>query len=79
METAGVAIDFAILQEHRGFGPALKHQRMVTKDLKDRGINFIYAYPNKQAEPVFKRVRYKTVLLVLLNGSYHLIQIQLQT
>lgn len=58
---AGVAIDFAILKEHRGFGPALKLQRSVTSGFGDRGLEFIYAFPNKQAESVFKRVRYRTI------------------
>ncbi|MBI4847302.1 MAG: GNAT family N-acetyltransferase [Nitrospirae bacterium] len=59
--SAGVAIDFAILKEHRGFGPALKLQRQVTTGNNERGLDFIYAFPNKQAESVFQRVRYKSI------------------
>jgi hypothetical protein len=58
---AGVAIDFAILKENRGFGPALKLQREVTTGLTDLGLEFIYAFPNKNAVAVFKRVRYKEI------------------
>ncbi len=59
--SAGVAIDFAIHKEHRGFGPALKLQRAVTSSCKDKGLSFIYGFPNKNAESIFQRVRYKVV------------------
>jgi len=59
--SAGVAIDFAVLKEHRGFGPALKLQRQVTTCLKEGGLDFIYAYPNQQAWSVIKRAGYKSI------------------
>jgi pimeloyl-ACP methyl ester carboxylesterase len=58
---AGVALDFAVLEPHRGFGPALKLQRAVTGKCAEENLAFLYGYPNEQAESVFKMVGYKTV------------------
>ena len=75
--SAGVAIDFTIDKEYRGFGPALKLQRAVIADLKCKGIEFIYGFPNKQAESVFKRVKYKVIgkmarLVKVIRSDYKL-------
>ena len=58
---AGVAMDFAVQQAHRGLGPAMKLQRAVTSSLQDKEIDFIYAFPSDQASSVFRFVGYETV------------------
>lgn len=53
----GIASDFAVDREHRGFGPALQLQRALLAQLGDE-TDFIFGIPNRAAEPLFHRLGY---------------------
>ncbi|WNO08519.1 hypothetical protein [Teredinibacter sp. KSP-S5-2] len=52
--------DMYVAKAHRTLGPALKLLRHVT-DQACQDTDIIYSFPNKNAEPVFKRIGYKKV------------------
>lgn len=59
MLLAGIAGDLVVDKEHRSLGPAIMLQKAVTSAILDGTFNFIYGFPNKASEPVFKRVGYQ--------------------
>jgi len=54
----GIAGDFAVNQEHRGFNVALKLQRAVTASTNQNNFKFLYGFSNSKAEPIQLRVGY---------------------
>lgn len=52
--------DMFVAKAHRTLGPALKLLRHVTEKACENA-DIIYSFPNKNAEPVFKRIGYKKV------------------
>ena len=50
-----IARDFLVDEKHRILGPALALMRELTSAVEEKGVDFIYAYPNAKAEPVMKR------------------------
>ena len=58
---AGIFGNFAVDENHRGFGPALKLQREVVSKVNDFGYIFNYAAPNKFGAPIHSRVGYKEI------------------
>jgi GNAT superfamily N-acetyltransferase len=50
--------DFAVDDGHRGFGPSVALQRAVVSALEQNGLRCAYGYPNKDSEPITKRVGY---------------------
>ncbi|RJQ23901.1 hypothetical protein C4565_10495 [Candidatus Parcubacteria bacterium] len=55
---AGINCDFFIDKNHRTLGPALKLLHAVTDDYQQHGLDFLLAFPNEKAGPVFKRCGY---------------------
>jgi hypothetical protein len=55
---AGIQGDFFIQKDHRSFGPALMLIRAIVKSLENSDIDFLYAFPNRQAKPIFRRAGY---------------------
>lgn len=53
----GLLSDLAIDKDHRILGPALQLQKHVMNEMQD-SIDFLYAFPNKGASDVLKRVGY---------------------
>ncbi len=60
-DSAGMLCDFAIDERYRTAGPALAVQRRVAKECAAAGVPFLFGYPNENAAPIFKRLRYKFV------------------
>jgi hypothetical protein len=58
--TVGLASDFAVDKEHRSLMPALMLQKAVAASASD-AMPVIYGTPNKNAQPVFRRIGYKEV------------------
>ncbi|HLG22805.1 MAG TPA: GNAT family N-acetyltransferase, partial [Candidatus Manganitrophaceae bacterium] len=58
---AGIAGDFGVDQEHRGFGPALSLQRAAVSACKETGFEVLYGIPTGQSEPALLRAGYKIV------------------
>jgi len=58
---SGILGDFAVDENHRGYGPALKLQREVLSKVNDFGYIFNYAAPNKFGAPILLRVGYKEI------------------
>lgn len=58
---AGIQGDFFIHKDHRSFGPALMLIRTVIKYFKNSDIDFLYAFPNRKAEPIFRRAGYESL------------------
>jgi hypothetical protein len=56
----GIAIDFAVDEGHRTLQPAMYLGRAIVKAIGS-GVDFIYALPNSNARPVFKRLGYTEV------------------
>ena len=56
---AVVARDFFVDPGHRVLGPALTLMRKLASTVKEDETDFVYAYPNKQAEQVMKRVGFQ--------------------
>lgn len=61
--TGAILADLAIEKKHRTLGPALLLQKTILQDAVKKA-DFFYAFPNKGAEAVLKRVGYKK------NNSY---------
>ena len=51
-----IARDFFVDDKHRVLGPALALMRGLISAMEEDEVDFIYAYPNKGAEQVMKRV-----------------------
>ncbi len=58
---AGQAIDLNVDRGQRTMGLALDLQRSVVESLSERGLDFVYAIPGKQAAPIQRRVGYQEV------------------
>lgn len=58
---AGVLADFVTSKAHRVAGPAVMVQRAIANGHRERGIDFLFGYPNKGAAPIFPRLRFKTI------------------
>jgi len=58
---AGVLADFVTSKAHRVAGPAVMVQRAIANAHRERGLDFLFGYPNKGAAPIFPRLRFKTV------------------
>jgi hypothetical protein len=56
---AAVAGDFAVDDGHRGLGPAIPLQRAAVAALGEYGLACAFGYPNKDSEPITRRVGYK--------------------
>jgi hypothetical protein len=54
----GIAGDFAVNQEHRGFNLALMLQRAVAAGVAENGLGLTYGISNEKSEPVQRRVGY---------------------
>lgn len=52
---AGIVGDFLIHEAHRTAGPAVMLMRGVRAAVSDSGIDLLYGFPNKRAEPIMKR------------------------
>lgn len=57
----GIMSDFAVSSAHRAAGPAIAIQRFLAEASRDAGADFLATYPNRPAEPIFKRVGYQSV------------------
>jgi len=55
----GIAADFMIKKEHRVFGPALPIQQTIRDNWSASKLTFMFAFPNKASEGVFKRAGYQ--------------------
>ncbi|MFA5118296.1 MAG: GNAT family N-acetyltransferase [Candidatus Omnitrophota bacterium] len=66
----GVAADFAVNKEHRVFGPALRMQQTILSSYGKKGIDFLFAFPNKSSAGIFKRIGF-----VKLGNECNLIRI----
>jgi hypothetical protein len=60
-QLAGLAGDFLIHPAHRVLGPAIALQRRVSADATAQWVRFLYGFPNRHAEPTFRRVGYETL------------------
>jgi predicted N-acetyltransferase YhbS len=58
---AGILSDFAVKAAHRSAGPAVTLQRALVERSRSEGMDFLITYPNRAAEPIFKRVGYKEI------------------
>ena len=58
---AGIAGDLHVLEGHRQAGPALQLERAAAHGAWERGLEFMYGFPNELAEPVMKRIGYRRV------------------
>jgi hypothetical protein len=54
----GIQGDFLIHRKHRSLGPALMLLKATVESLENSDYDFLLAFPNKKAEPVFKRAGY---------------------
>lgn len=59
--TAGIAGDFSVIKEHRGFGPALSLQREAVSNYISEGFRILYSLPNKDSGGILKRVGYSDI------------------
>jgi hypothetical protein len=57
--TAGINGDFFIQREHRSFGPALMLIRAILEHLEKSDTDFLLTFPNRKAEPIFRRAGYR--------------------
>ena len=57
----GIAGDLQVQEGHRQAGPALQLERAAVQGAWERGIEFMYGFPNAMAEPVMKRIGYRRV------------------
>jgi len=58
---AGIAGDFVVDKEHRGFGPSLALQHTVVSHSQEARFDFLYGISGKQAELVHRRAGYHIV------------------
>lgn len=58
---AGIAGDFSVIKEFRGFGPALSLQRETASNYVNEGFDILYGLPNKQSEGIVKRAGYSAI------------------
>jgi hypothetical protein len=58
---AGIQGDFFIHSEHRSFGPALMLIRAILNSLVESNYDFLFGFPNKKADPIFKRAGYRNL------------------
>lgn len=56
--TAGIQGDFLIHPDHRSFGPALMLIKAIVNSLEDSEYDFLYGFPNRKAELIFRRAGY---------------------
>jgi predicted N-acetyltransferase YhbS len=61
LHRAGILSDFIVSPSHRSAGPAVTLQRALVERSRAEGVSFLMTYPNKAAEPIFKRIGYKPV------------------
>lgn len=59
--TGGIAGDFSVNKEVRGFGPALSLQRETLSNYLKDGFDILYGLPNKRSEGVLKRSGYSVI------------------
>ena len=59
--TAVVAIDFAIDEEYRVFGPALQLQRSLAEFAWKQDVDLLMGFPNLAAQGILKRVGYRSI------------------
>jgi hypothetical protein len=57
----GVLADFVVDNAHRAAGAAITIQRALVESSRAAGMDLLAAYPNRTAEPIFKRIGYKPV------------------
>lgn len=57
----GILSDFVVSPAHRAAGPAIAIQRSLAEAIRRAGVDFLATYPNKSAEPIFRRIGYKLV------------------
>lgn len=55
--SGGIAGDFSIEPDHRGFGPALQLERALL-DASAESLSFVYGTPNEASQQIIKRVGY---------------------
>lgn len=73
---AGIAGDLFVSREHRTAGPATLLLRQAVSAVDDGELDLVYAVPNHAAEPLFRRLGYRSVsrrvrwLMVLDSRSY---------
>lgn len=60
-EETGLLCDFAVDRRYRTAGPALAVQRRIAEECSSAGVPFLFGYPNVDAAPIFKRLRYTFV------------------
>jgi hypothetical protein len=58
---AGIAGDFAVDKNYRGFGPALLLQKTAISYCNGKYFDVLYGFPNKQSELVHLRAGYKVL------------------
>jgi hypothetical protein len=56
---AAQAIDLNVDREHRSVAPALKLQRAVTDELRERRVDLIYGFANSQSVALLRRAGYR--------------------
>lgn len=56
---AGINGDFLVSKHHRTLGPAMILQRSIVSSVDNSEVDFVYGFPNKNAEPVTKRVGFE--------------------
>jgi hypothetical protein len=54
----GIQGDFFVSSKHRSFGPALMLIRALVDSLTELDYDFLFGFPNKQAELIFRRAGY---------------------
>lgn len=59
--TVGISADFAVSNEHRGFGPALGLQREAASVVEAGQLAFAYGLPNSKASSLIRRVGFRPV------------------
>jgi hypothetical protein len=55
----GHAVDLVVDPPHRAFGPILGLQRTMIQSIRQRTIPFIYGFPDRRLERIFKRIGYQ--------------------
>ncbi len=58
---AGILGDFAVDRAHRIAGAAMSIQREIARAAREAGVDFLYAFPNRAAFPIFQRAGYKKI------------------
>ncbi len=57
--SSGIIGDFLIHEAHRTAGPAVKLMRSVRTTVAEAGIELLYGFPNRKAEPILKRAGFQ--------------------